>query len=110
MLIYLAGIALLFAEIDWRLLIPVALWVCCYALVVAFMVPPVRGKSAALSEATSALTGRIVDSYTNIQSVKLFAHAEHEEDFAAEGITRHTRSFRVLMRAILDMTFRAGGA
>jgi len=104
MLIYLLGIVWMFSEIHTLLLIPIVLWAICYALVIAFMVPPVRGKSAALSEATSMLTGRIVDSYTNIQSVKLFAHAEHEEQFAAQGIAIHTHAFRVLMRAILSMT------
>jgi ATP-binding cassette, subfamily B, multidrug efflux pump len=57
------------------------------------MVPPVRARSAATSEANSALTGRIVDSYTNIQSVKLFAHAEREDAFAAEALARHTSAF-----------------
>jgi len=104
MLIYLAGIVWLFVDIQYLLLIPVVLWVVCYGLVIVLMVPPVRGKSAALSEANSMLTGRIVDSYTNIQSVKLFAHAEHEEKFAADGIAKHTYAFRVLMRAVLNMT------
>jgi len=45
-----------------------------------------------------------VDSYTNIQSVKLFAHAALEEEFAATGIRRHTHAFCALMRSILTMT------
>src|SRR3546814_15111569 len=68
------------------------------------MVPPVRSRSAAVSESNSALTGRVVDSYTNIQSVKLFAHAEREDAFVAEVIGRHTRTLRNLMRAIFLMT------
>src|SRR3546814_17429367 len=68
------------------------------------MVPPVRRKSAAVSESNSALTGRVVDSYTNIQSVKLFAHAEREDAFVAEVIDRHTINLRHLMRAIFLMT------
>lgn len=104
MLIYLVGIGYLFAGIDTLLLWPVILWTFCYGMVIYAMVPPVRTKSAALSEATSVLTGRIVDSYTNIQSVKLFAHTSLEEKFAAEGIRRHTVAFRALMRSILRMT------
>jgi len=57
-----------------------------------------------LSEATSSLSGRVVGSYTNIQSVKLFAHNKLEEDFVADGISYHTNAFRVMMRAILSMT------
>ena len=104
LLIYLFGTMALFAGIDWRLLLPVVVWALAYAAVIYFMVPPVRRKSAAVSEANSALTGRVVDSYTNIQSVKLFAHTEREDDFVAEVIDRHTTAFRHLMRAIFLMT------
>lgn len=104
MLIYLIGIGVLFVDINSTLLIPVLIWLVCYLLVIMTRVPPVRQKSRALSESNSALTGRIVDSYTNIQAVKLFAHAELEEKFVADGIVRLTRDFRILMRAILGMT------
>lgn len=104
LVIYLVGIVILFVEIQAVLLVPVLLWSLAYAAVIRFMVPPVRAKSAALSESNSTLSGRIVDSYTNIQSVKLFAHAEQEERFSAEAFEDHTFRFRVLMRAILSMT------
>ncbi len=102
--IYLFGTLALFAGIDWRMLIPVLVWTVSYGAVIYFMVPPVRRKSAAVSEANSALTGRVVDSYTNIQSVKLFAHTQREDAFVAETIGRHTSAFRRLMRAIFVMT------
>ena len=104
MLIYLVGISALLMQIDRILMLPILFWMIGYAAVIIFMVPPVRGKSAALSEATSSLSGRVVDSYTNIQSVKLFAHNKLEEDFVADGIRHHTSAFRVMMRAILTMT------
>src|SRR3546814_8502881 len=100
LLIYLGGTLALFAGIDWWLLLPVVVWTVSYAAVIYTMVPPVRRKSAAVSESNSALTGRVVDSYTNIQSVKLFAHAEREDAFVAEVIDRHTINLRHLMRAI----------
>lgn len=104
MLIYLVGISALLLQIDRLLMLPIIVWMIGYAAVIVFMVPPVRGKSAALSEATSSLSGRVVDSYTNIQSVKLFAHNKLEENFVADGIAHHTSAFRVMMRAILTMT------
>jgi len=104
LVIFLVGSVALFVGLDWRLLLPVAVWAVGYVAVIVFLVPPVRGRSAATSEATSALTGRVVDSYTNIQSVKLFAHAEREEDFALEGLKRHTRAFRDLMRLVVSLT------
>ena len=103
LVIYLAGTVWLFLEIDWRLMIPVVFWVIAYAVVIVRLTPRVGVHSRSVSEANSALTGRIVDSYTNIQAVKLFAHAEREEAFVAVGFKRHTRALYDLMRAILDM-------
>ncbi|MEQ8966502.1 MAG: ABC transporter ATP-binding protein [Azospirillaceae bacterium] len=104
LVVFLIGTLSLFVALDWRLALPVAAWVAAYAAVIAFMVPPVRTRSAALSEANSGLTGRIVDSYTNIEAVKLFAHAEREDAFAREGLARHVGAFRGLMRSIFTMT------
>ena len=104
LLVYLVGIAVLFGQMNPTLLWPIALWCVAYGCVIVFMVPPVRARSAALSEANSSMIGRIVDSYTNIQSVKLFAHHALEEEFAAEGIRRQTNAFQRLMRSILGMT------
>ncbi len=104
LIIHLAGTLFLFSGLDWRLMLPVLLWIACYIAVIIFMVPPVRRRAANLSEANSALTGRVVDSYTNIQSVKLFAHSEREDAFAGEALRRHTRAFRHLMRSIFGMT------
>lgn len=104
LIIYLVGTVIFFADINVFLLWPIVLWSLAYLAVVIWMVPPVRRKSARLSEENSVLMGRVVDSYTNIQSVKLFSHHSLEEDHAGEGIRRQTWAFRVLMRAILQMT------
>jgi len=104
LIVFLVGTLGLFVALDWRLALPVVAWIAAYGAVIALMVPPVRRRSAALSEANSGLTGRIVDSYTNIQSVKLFAHAEREDAFAREGLHRHVGAFRGLMRSIFTMT------
>ena len=104
LVVFLIAMAFLMAALDVRFLAPVAVWAVGYLAVIWWLVPPVRRRSAALSEATSMLTGRVVDSYTNIQSVKLFAHAEREEAFAREGFVRHTDAFRALMRSIFGMT------
>ena len=82
LVIYLVGTIALFVGLDAWLILPVALWAVAYGVTIYWMVPPVRAKSEAMAEANSGLSGRIVDSYTNIQAVKLFAHAEREEAFA----------------------------
>lgn len=105
LVIYLVGIVWLFLDIDARLLIPVVIWMVGYLVVIIKLMPPVGRLSRSVSEANSALTGRIVDSYTNIQAVKLFAHAEREETFVSSGFKRHTGALRALLRAILNMFF-----
>ena len=102
--VFLVALVVLLASLDARLLLPVGLWAVGYLAVIRWMVPPVRRRSAGLSEAMSVMTGRVVDGYTNIQSVKLFAHAEREEAFAREAVVRHTQAFRNLMRSIFGMT------
>ncbi len=105
LVVLVAGTAVLFGGVDWRLFAVIAAWTLGYGAVILFLVPPVKTRSAALSEAQSVLTGRIVDSYTNIQSVKLFAHAAREDGFASEGVARHTRSFHDLMRTVFTLTW-----
>ncbi len=104
MVIYLTGIVWMFVDIHPGLLIPIFVWLLFYAAVIYWMVPPVKARSAKLSEAVSVVTGRIVDSYTNIQAVKLFAHHDMEDEFAADAIRSHTRAFHRMMRVILNMT------
>ena len=104
LIVYTAATLVLFAGADWRLAVPILAWIACYAVIIVRMVPQVRARSARLSEAHSALSGRIVDGYTNIQTVKLFAHAEREDAFAREGLIWHLSAFRDLQRSILTMT------
>jgi len=104
LIIYVAGISVLLIDIKPILLLPLFIWLLGYLCIVRFMVPPVRDKSARVSEATSLVTGRVVDSYTNIQSVKLFAHDLLEERFAADAIVKHVRAFIALMASIMTMT------
>jgi ATP-binding cassette subfamily B multidrug efflux pump len=103
LVIYLAGTIVLFARVDAWLILPIVFWGLAYLVTIVWMVPPVRQKSEAMAEANSGLSGRIVDGYTNIQAVKLFAHAEREDAFAKEGFVRHIDAFRNLSGAILTM-------
>jgi ATP-binding cassette, subfamily B, multidrug efflux pump len=64
-----------------------------------------RERSRAVSEARSTLTGRIVDSYTNILTVKLFARAQHEDAFVREAVDDHTANFRRQTRMATGFTF-----
>ncbi len=84
----------LLATADWRLTLPIVAWSCCYATLLATFVPRMRERSRAVSEMRSQLTGRVVDSYTNILTVKLFARARDEDAFVREAVDDHTAAFR----------------
>src|SRR5260221_13492336 len=83
-----------------RLAIPVMLWFLFYAALLRVFVPRMRDRSRRMSEVRSALTGRVVDSYTNILTVKLFARPRDEDDFVRAAVDEHTVAFRRQLRLI----------
>ncbi len=97
-IVYGTSAVLLLAHIDGRLALPMLAWFVGYGLMLRYFVPRMRDRSRAMSEVRSALTGRIVDSYTNILTVKLFARARDEDDFVRETIDEHTTTHRGQLR------------
>ena len=84
--VYFTGAVILFATSDLRLTAPMVLWLAGYLLAVRYFVPQLRAASMEQAEARSMVTGRVVDSYTNITTVKMFAYADHEDRYAREGM------------------------
>ncbi len=84
--IYWLTAGVLFVQADVRLLAPLIVWFVGYAGVLWYFVPRVKQRAVRTSEARSMLTGRIVDSYTNILTVKLFAHTEREDVYASSAM------------------------
>lgn len=80
------------------LTIPVLIWLGSYLSILTIFLPRIRKQAAIMSEVHSMLTGRIVDSYTNIQTVKLFAGNDFEDEFVASGIKEHTVEIQNLFR------------
>jgi len=101
--IFMIGALLLLAENDWRLVVPFLLWLAAYIVIAIYIVPRSGRAAHAMSEARSTMTGRIVDSYTNIQTVKLFAHSDREDVYAREAIDDTYTTFRAQMRLITLM-------
>jgi len=97
------GSALLFAASDWRLTIPLVIWLAAYIVALRYFVPRIKERSTKSSEARSMLVGRIVDSYTNIMTVKLFAHAEREDTYAREALTEQMQAWQASLRLITGM-------
>jgi len=100
---YFIGAGILLVTADPRLMLPLALWLVLYALLINWTVRRVGPASKAASDARSAITGRVVDSYTNIHSVKMFAHDDRELSFAKEAIDRSRRTIQVEMRIFTVM-------
>ena len=95
---YVIGAAILLADADTRLLVPLILWLVPYLCLMRWVMIKVEPASEASSNARSAVTGRVVDSYTNIHSVKMFAHNEREIDYVKESIEEARRTFQVELR------------
>ncbi len=102
--IYSVSSLVLFAKLDAWLALPLAAWIGLFICVLVYFVPRIRERSVIVSEARSMLTGRIVDSYTNIQTVKLFAHTSREDEYARDAVEDHTRKFRASTRLITTMS------
>jgi ATP-binding cassette, subfamily B, multidrug efflux pump len=92
-----------FAATDWRLLIPLVVWLALYIGALIVFVPRIKERSTAASEARSMLVGRIVDSYTNILTVKLFAHAEREDDYARGALQEQVERWQASLRLVTAM-------
>jgi len=103
--VYFMGALVLFAQSDWRIMAPLAVWFAAYAATMRIFVPRMRLVSKAQADARSDLTGRIVDSYTNIQTVKLFAHAAREESYAKESMTPFMATVRRQYRLVTWLNF-----
>lgn len=105
-LAYVIGSAVLLANADPRLAVPLLIWLTLYACLVVWTVKRVGPASQASSDARSTVTGRVVDAYTNIHSVKMFSHGPQELDYAKDAIENARRTFQVEMRifTIMDVT------
>lgn len=102
-LAYMLGAALLLWAADARLLLPLLIWFVLYAALIRWTVVRVGPASQAASDARSTVTGRVVDSYSNIHSVKMFAHHDRELDYAKSAIEETRTTFQAEMRIFTIM-------
>ncbi|TRC81568.1 ABC transporter ATP-binding protein [Mesorhizobium sp. WSM4310] len=85
-IVYFLGMLLIVGSADWRLAAPLAVWLVGYVLLLRYFIPRLGKVGEEQANARSVMTGRVVDSYSNIQTVKLFSHAKREATFAREGM------------------------
>ncbi len=99
-LIYGTSAIIVVSRTDWRLTLPLFGWFAAYVIMLRLMVPHMRDLSRAVSEARSRVTGRIVDSYTNILTVKLFARPRDEDAFVRGSIEDHHTHYQKQLRIL----------
>ena len=105
-LAYVIAALFLLSGADPRLMLPMLVWIVLYGALVWWTITRVGPASQAASDARSAVTGRVVDAYANIHSVKMFSHNDGEQEYAREAIEHSRKTFQVEMRifTIMDLS------
>lgn len=85
-LVYFTTTLALVTTLDWRLSLPLLVWFVLYASLLYYFLPRLSRVATAQADARSEMTGRLVDTYTNIATVKLFSHSKREATYAREGM------------------------
>jgi len=96
--IYFVSMLVLVAQADLRLVMPLLVWLVLYICLQLFFVPKLKKVASIQADARSSMTGRIVDSYTNIATVKLFSHSQRESDYAKESMDGFLQTVYTQMR------------
>ncbi|MDN3682011.1 ABC transporter ATP-binding protein [Vibrio tapetis subsp. quintayensis] len=98
--VYFTSMLVILAQADIRLMIPLLIWLCAYIGIQVYFVPKLKKVASLQADARSTMTGRIVDSYTNISTVKLFSHSQRELEYAEEGMEEFLGTVKSQMRLV----------
>ena len=98
--VYMIGILVLAASFEWRLMIPFALWFAAYTGACFYFVPRLGKIGKEQADARSMMTGRVTDAYTNIATVKLFAHTRREAEYARNAMEAFKATGYAQMRLV----------
>ncbi|MCP3699344.1 MAG: ABC transporter ATP-binding protein [Aliivibrio sp.] len=96
--VYFTSMIVMVGRADWRLMAPMLIWLAAYVAIQFYFVPKLKAISEKQADARSTMTGRIVDSYTNINTVKLFSHSKRETEYAEEGMKEFLSTVHKQMR------------
>lgn len=101
--IYFIGMVSLVASADSIYLLPFGIWLGCYSSLLFYFIPRLRKAAAKQADAQSIMTGRVVDSYTNFSTIKLFSHTLREANYAREGMQGFLNAVRPVLRLITQL-------
>ncbi len=104
-LTYVFGAIFILSDVDIRLAIPVAIWLAVYVVYVRKIAMRVAVASEKWSDARSLVTGRVVDAYANIETVKLFSHGDREEQYALTAMRRLRLRLQRFLRLMTELEF-----
>ena len=104
-LVYFTAMVVTMGSADMRLMIPMLVWLVLYMVIQMLLLPRLKKVSTEQADARSLMTGRIVDSYTNISTVKLFAHTDKEAEYAKQSMTGFLSSVYRQMRLVTLINF-----
>jgi ATP-binding cassette subfamily B multidrug efflux pump len=102
-IVYFLGVLFIVGSADWRLVMPLLVWLAGYLVLLHYFVPRLGKVGKEQADARSLMTGRIVDSYTNIQTVKLFSHARRESSYARESMALFLDTVYRSMRLVTSL-------
>ncbi|MCY0148030.1 ABC transporter ATP-binding protein/permease [Hoeflea sp. G2-23] len=115
--IYTATTMALVAQLDWRLSALVLVWIAAFAVLARYFVPRIRRHARASAEASAMLTGRLTDSYSNIQTLKLYAREADNDRYIRAGFdqfiaailpfTRHLTGVRAALALLSGLMIAA---
>lgn len=103
--VYFISMVVLIFTADWRLALPLMVWLAIYIGILRVLVPKLKEVSQFQADARSLMTGRIVDSYTNISTVKLFSHSQREASYAQESMDKFLHTVYPQMRLVTILEF-----
>jgi len=104
-IVYFVSILFLIAQGDALFLIPLCLWLGCYIFIQLHYIPQLKKVSTKQADARAEMTGAVVDSYTNIATVKLFSHTDREEAYAKTSMQSFLETVYMQMRLVTKLGF-----
>ncbi len=101
--VYFLGMLFIIGSSDWRLALPLVGWIVAYVGLLSYFIPRLGKVAEEQADARSMMTGRVVDSYTNIQTVKLFSHSRREAAYARQGMSEFLDTVHRSMRLVTGL-------
>ncbi|MCH8488860.1 MAG: ABC transporter ATP-binding protein/permease [Oceanicaulis sp.] len=101
--VYFIGALVLVGGAEPFLMVPLVVWLAAYIWLLLHFIPRLRDISMKQADARAEMTGRVVDSYTNIQTIKLFAHARREEGYARDAMSGFLGTVYKQMRLVTGL-------